>query len=110
MSTKHRGYELFGENITYGTLAQLLRNGAEIKTTQLSEEFNFDSYLEKYGERSIPLFAIDNKQRLHIFVANGKMQPEKDWKIVSMVEPGPPVEEKTGQQDSGAVHAAAHSG
>ena len=110
VSTNHRGYELFGENITYGTLAQLLRNGAEIKTTQLSEEFNFDSYLEKYGERSIPLFAIDNKQRLHIFVANGKMQPEKDWKIVSMVEPGPPVEEKTGQQDSGAVHAAAHSG
>ncbi len=87
VSTRHRGYELFGENITYGTMAQLLRNGAEIKTTTLSEEFDFDAYMEKYGERSIPLFAIDNKERLHIFVAGGNMRPEKDWKVISMVRP-----------------------
>ena len=87
VSTRHRGYELFGDNITYGTMAQLLRNGAEIKTTTLSEEFDFDAYIEKYGERSIPLFAIDSKERLHIFVADGKMKPEKDWKVISMVRP-----------------------
>ena len=87
VSTRHRGYELFGDNITYGTMAQLLRNGAEIKTTTLSEEFDFDAYMEKYGERSIPLFAIDSKERLHIFVADGKMKPEKDWKVISMVRP-----------------------
>ncbi len=87
VSTRHRGYELFGDNITYGTMAQLLRNGAEIKTTTLSEEFDFDAYMEKYGERSIPLFAIDSKERLHIFVTDGKMKPEKDWKVISMVRP-----------------------
>ncbi len=87
VSTRHRGYELFGDNITYGTMAQLLRSGAEIKTTTLSEEFDFDAYMEKYGERSIPLFAIDSKERLHIFVADGKMKPEKDWKVISMVRP-----------------------
>lgn len=86
-STKHRGYELFGENIAYGNLAYRLRNGAEIKATQLSEEFNFDNYIEQYGDRSIPMFAIDTKQRLHIFVANGKMRPESGWKVISMIQP-----------------------
>ncbi len=87
VSTKHRGYELFGEEVTYGTLAQLLRNSAEIKTTQLSDEFTFDHYLEQNRERSIPLFAIDPKGKLHIFVTNGKMKPETGWKVISIVKP-----------------------
>lgn len=86
VSTRHRGYELFGENVAYGKLAYLLRNGAEIKSTQLSDEFTFEQYLEKYGERVIPLFAIDSKQRIQIFVANGKMKPESGWTIIGMIQ------------------------
>lgn len=87
VSTRHRGYELFGEDIDYGNLAYLLRNGAELKSTQLSDEFTFENYLAQYNERIIPMFAIDTKQRLHIFVANGKMKPESGWTIISMIQP-----------------------
>jgi NhaP-type Na+/H+ or K+/H+ antiporter len=86
VSTRHRGYELFGEDVAYGNLAYLLRNGAEIKSTQLSDEFSFEQYLAKYGERVTPLFAIDNKQRIQIFVANGKMKPESGWIIIGMIQ------------------------
>tara|TARA_R110000782_G_scaffold124850_2_gene216333 strand:+ start:287 stop:2080 length:1794 start_codon:yes stop_codon:yes gene_type:complete len=86
VSTRHRGYELFGENVAYGNLAYLLRNGAEIKSTQLSDEFTFEQYLEKYGDRVIPLFAIDGKQRIQIFVTNGKMKPESGWTIIGMIQ------------------------
>lgn len=86
VSTRHRGYELFGENIAYGNLAYLLRNGAEIKSTQLSDEFTFEQYLEKHGERVIPLFAIDNKKRIQIFVTNGEMKPESGWTIIGMIQ------------------------
>jgi NhaP-type Na+/H+ or K+/H+ antiporter len=86
VSTRHRGYELFGEDIAYGNLAYRLRNGAEIKSTQLSDEFTFEQYLEKYGERVVPMFAIDNKQRLQIFVSNGKMKPESGWIITGMIQ------------------------
>jgi len=86
VSTRHRGYELFGEDIAYGNLAYRLRNGAEIKSTQLSEEFTYEQYLEKHGERVIPMFAIDNKQRLQIFVSNGKMKPESGWVIIGMMQ------------------------
>jgi NhaP-type Na+/H+ or K+/H+ antiporter len=86
VSTRHRGYELFGGDVAYGDLAYLLRNGAEIKSTQLSDEFTFEQYLGKYGERVTPLFAIDNKQRIQIFVANGKMKPEPGWTIIGMIQ------------------------
>lgn len=86
VSTRHRGYELFGEDVSYGTLAYKLRNGAEIKSTQLSDEFTFEQYLEKYGERIIPLFAIDTKHRIHIFVTNGKMKPESGWTVTGLIE------------------------
>jgi NhaP-type Na+/H+ or K+/H+ antiporter len=86
VSTRHRGYELFGEQIDYGSLAYRLRKGAEIKSTQLSDEFSFEQYQEKYTERAVPLFAVDNKNRLHIFVTNGKMKPESGWTITGIIE------------------------
>ena len=86
VSTRHRGYELFGEDVSYGNLAYKLRNGAEIKSTQLSDEFTFEQYLEKYGERIIPLFAIDTKHRIHIFVTDGKMKPESGWTVTGLIE------------------------
>jgi len=86
VSTKHRGYELFSEDADYGNLAYRLRNQAEIKSTQLSDEFTFEQYLKKYEEGIVPMFAIDNKQRLHVFVANGEMQPEPGWTIIAMID------------------------
>ena len=86
VSTKHRGYELFSEDADYGNLAYRLRNQAEIKSTQLSNEFTFKQYLKKYDEGIIPMFAIDNKQRLHVFVANGEMEPKPDWIIIAMID------------------------
>jgi len=86
VSTKHRGYELFNEDADYGNLAYRLRNQAEIKSTQLSDEFTFEQYLKKYEGGIVPMFAIDNKQRLHVFVANGEMKPKPDWIIIAMID------------------------
>lgn len=33
------------------------------------------------------MFAIDNKQRLQIFVTNGSMKPESGWTIIGMIQP-----------------------
>ena len=86
VSTKHRGYELFGEDADYGNLAYRLRNNAEIKSTQLSDEFTFEQYLNKYKGNIVPMFAIDDKKRLHVFVANGEMKPEPGWSIIAMID------------------------
>ena len=86
VSTKHRGYELFTEDADYGNLAYRLRNQAEIKSTQLSDEFTFEQYLKKYEKGIVPMFAIDDKKRLHVFVVNGEMKPEANWTIIAMID------------------------
>ena len=86
VSTKHRGYELFTEDADYGNLAYRLRNQAEIKSTQLSDEFTFEQYLKKYEKGIVPMFAIDDKKRLHVFVVNGEMKPEANWIIIAMID------------------------
>ena len=54
LSTRHRGNRLFGEDITYGQMASLLRQGAEIKSTQLSDEYDYEAYIANRTEQLIP--------------------------------------------------------
>ena len=86
ISTRHRGYQLFGEDITHGVLASWLRNGAEIRSTQLGDEFDFAAYMTINTDKIIPLFAIDNKKRLEFFVVDGIMKPEAGWTTISLVQ------------------------
>ncbi|MFT5133718.1 MAG: hypothetical protein ACI9SC_002191 [Gammaproteobacteria bacterium] len=87
ISTRHRGRQLFGADITHGMLATWIRNGAEVRNTQLSEEFDFDTYLNRYGDQCIPLFTIDPKKRLHPFTVENELKPEPTWTIVSLIKP-----------------------
>ena len=86
-SIRNRGRQLFGAKITYGAIANWLRNGAEIKSTKLKEEFSFSDYLEKHAKRVIPLFTIDPKSKLHCFTDTDTPAPESDWIIISLLLP-----------------------
>ena len=87
ISTRHRGNQLFAGNISYGTLANWLREGAEIHRTSLSEEYDFQKFLAAYPDRCIPLFAIDERKFLHIFTEEIKPEPGVGWKIISLILP-----------------------
>ena len=66
-------------------LATWIRNGVEVRSTQLSDEFDFVSYVDRYGEQCIPLFTIDPKNRLHPFTVENEAKPEATWTIVSLI-------------------------
>ncbi len=85
LSTRHRGYQLFGEDITYGQMASLLRQGAEIKNTQLSDEYDYEAYITNRTEQLIPLFAIDLRNRLHIFTSEQSITPGSGWSIMGLI-------------------------
>jgi len=85
LSTRHRGPQLFNDNITYGQIASLLRQGAEIKSTQLSDEYDYDAYMRNLTRQLIPLFAIDQRDRLHIITADQKIAPKSGWSIISLI-------------------------
>ena len=87
ISVRHRGQQLFGEDITHGMFAGWLRSGGEIRSTQLGEEFNFEKYLANYENHCVPLFAIDPKGKLYFFTAKGELMPEAGWTVVSLILP-----------------------
>ncbi len=87
ISDRHSGQALFGTTATYGRLADWLRHGAEIKSTQLSDAFSFNDYLYNYRERCTPLFGLDSKHRLHIFTDTGNIEPEPGWVILGLICP-----------------------
>ncbi|MDZ7803911.1 sodium:proton antiporter [Thiohalophilus sp.] len=94
---EHRGYLLFGEGVTFSKLSSLLSQGAKIHDTKLSDDFSFEEFSNKYGKRATPLFAIDPRGRIQIFVAEGKLTPQAGWTILSLIEPSE--EEKAKAQE-----------
>lgn len=94
---EHRGYRLFGEDVTFSKLSSLLSQGAEIHDTRLGDDFSFEDFKNKYGKRATPLFAIDPRSRIQVFVVDGKLAPDTDWVVLSLIEPSE--EEKARAQE-----------
>lgn len=89
IAEEHRGHTLFGEEVSYAMLASQIKQGAEVRTTQLTDNYSFDNFREQHGKRAIPLFAIDPKEKLHIFVAGGKLHPQSGWTLISLMREDP---------------------
>jgi len=63
-----RGRTLFREKVTYMELERRYRDGARIRRTRLSDEFTMEDFLDKHGDRALPLFLIQNEgTRLYVF-------------------------------------------
>ncbi len=86
-STPRVGHTLFATDITHGKLAAMVSEGARIHDTKLSEVFDFHDYYRKYFRRAVPLFAIDPKERLHIFTADRELTPGTGWTILALILP-----------------------
>ncbi len=85
-TVSHHYKTLFGQDVTYAKLASLIAQNAVIKPTTLSDNFSFDDYQQQYGKRAIPLFALDEKQRIHFFTAEDTLILEAGWTIVALVQ------------------------
>jgi NhaP-type Na+/H+ or K+/H+ antiporter len=78
---------LFGEDVTYSSMAAALGRGAQIRTTKLRAEFDFAAYKKREGQRVLPLFATDPRGRLYVFTASSTWQPQVGWTVIGLVEP-----------------------
>ncbi len=82
----HRGNVLFGDGVTYSMLASLISQGAEIRSTGLTEEFDLEQYEQQYGASAIRMFAIDGKGRIKVFTTDNSLKPGPGWTIMSLVK------------------------
>ena len=85
----HRGQYLFSSDLTFGKLSSLLSQGATIRTTRLSEEFTWEDFLSTNSKKAVPLFAINTRNRIKPLIIGRDIEPEAEWKIISLFYPEP---------------------
>jgi hypothetical protein len=74
---------LFGENVSYAKLASLLSKGAVIKSTHLTDNFNFTDFRACYGDSALPLVYIKNG-RVFIYTATESI-PNSGIELISLL-------------------------
>ena len=85
--SKHlRGRFLFDETASYWDLTARFDSGAEVKTTNLTDEFDFQRFKERYPD-SIPLFLIDGNGKLTVFTVLEPLEPVAGTRIISIAVP-----------------------
>ena len=84
IATEHLGEILFGEDISFATLASLISKGATINATTLSESFGADAYEQSRSEESVPLFTISPNGNLRPITAHSKRKLEANWTILAL--------------------------
>ncbi|MEH6562511.1 MAG: sodium:proton antiporter, partial [Marinobacter sp.] len=75
------------DGVSYAKLASLVSQGYSIKTTQLSEEFEYNDFLEKYQSQALVLFVFDSKSRINPVQSMDDLKPDDDWILISLVPP-----------------------
>lgn len=66
-SPRHlRGRYVFGREWTYDALAKRFLEGASVKTTRITETFNYKAFRELHGASAVPLFTITGGGRVTV--------------------------------------------
>ncbi len=85
VSDEHRGNVLFGDGVTYAKLASLLSRGAQLRSTLLTEDFDFSAYCERNDTKVIPMFGLSKDSELRVFIAGKDWVPKPGWTIIGLV-------------------------
>ncbi|MCG8408684.1 MAG: cation:proton antiporter [Phycisphaerales bacterium] len=87
---KHlHGRLLFDEESTYDSLVQHHLDGFSVKATKLSQEFDYAAYRDRYGESAVPLFLINDKDRLDVITTEQEAEPNAGQTLVGLVKTRP---------------------
>lgn len=81
------GRFLFGPQMTYHYLMEKFQDGAVLKTTELSEEFDYSDFQERYEHEAIPLFLITKNDKLTVYTTDNQPTPKPGQTLISLVEP-----------------------
>lgn len=62
-----RGRVLFEKTAHYAHLQSMFEQGAQVKATNLTSQFNFEDFKKRHGQDAVPLFAINGQKQVTVF-------------------------------------------
>lgn len=81
------GRTLFGEDWNIHELEKKTEEGYTMRKTQLTEQFNYDDFKEKWTEDTIPLFVQRPQGKIEFFSDSNKLEPKPGDTVVSFTSP-----------------------
>jgi CPA1 family monovalent cation:H+ antiporter len=97
LSDRHQCARLFGDQATLAKLESLVSQGHEIRGTQLTDSFGLAELKNHHGQRALPLFALDPRDRLRVFSDRTEFQPGPGWTLFTLVPPAADTTDEAGQ-------------
>ncbi len=82
-----RGRFLFHQDATHTHLGERFQQGAAVKRTRLTEEFDLAAFRARYGDRALPLLAIKESGEVVLFTAASPPTPRPGHSLISLVDP-----------------------
>ncbi|MBC8356772.1 MAG: cation:proton antiporter [Planctomycetes bacterium] len=82
-----RGRLLFDDELDHDALADRFVSGTQIKTTKLTDEFDYEDFQSRYGASVVLLFIIDEARKLDVCTLETPTVPKPGQTIIALVEP-----------------------
>lgn len=83
IATQYKGRTPFSSDLTYSKFTSLLMQKARIKSTLLTESFDFEQ-MKETNRQLYPLFAVNKSGRLYVFSEDEKLQLQPGWTVISL--------------------------
>lgn len=84
-----KGRILFGDEVDLDHLIRLYEEGAKVKATRLTKDFDMEEFKKHYGEEAVPLFSFTKEKRLLVNTSDKKFEPLPGHTIIAIVkDPG----------------------
>lgn len=84
---ERHGRWLFGEGVTFTQLTVRFAHGAQVRTTPLTDRFDYDDFKRTYGRSATPIFLINGEGDLVVFTTDSRPNPAPGQTLISIVEP-----------------------
>ena len=84
--SKKYSKRLFSKDLSYHTLRDMIKQGGQIKTTAITNEFDWDQFLS-HNQTAIALFFINNKDAIHVASPDSQHTPQNGWKVIYLIPP-----------------------
>ncbi|MDY0249570.1 MAG: sodium:proton antiporter [Pseudomonas sp.] len=96
------------DGVSYAKLASLASQGYTIKTTQLSDEFSYQDFLERHRNQALVLFILDSKGHISPVKSMQELKLDEDSTLISLVPAKAPEERKDSKNNAAqnAEHAS----
>lgn len=86
--TERHSRVMFDTHVDYGFLEQLVANDTPLKTTLITENFNWESYCES-NPSAIPLFFISPKGKVVVCSQSTQQKAGEGWRVMAFVPHSP---------------------